>query len=64
MINKEIIKALVKIGNSKRVKELCEPNVMQPFELEEWQVIRTLKAVELFENAWQRVKKPKRRVTE
>lgn len=42
--------ALVVIGNHEAVAKLCEPNIMLPLKLEGWMVIRTLKALELFED--------------
>ena len=37
-----IIEAVTKIGNFKEVKEMIEPNVMQPLQLENWMVRRAL----------------------
>ena len=47
-----IIDALVTIGNAKKVKDFCEPNIMESMELKSWMVRRTLKALELLENEW------------
>ncbi len=48
-----IIDALLQIGNHKKVMEMCEPQVMQPLQLQEWMVKRVLKAQELLENEWE-----------
>ncbi len=48
-----VIEVLVTIGNAKKEKEICEPNIIQPMELESWMVRRTLKALELFEDEWE-----------
>ena len=48
----DIIKALVTIGNHKKVMEISEPNVMQPLELQGWMIKRTLVALELLEDEW------------
>ena len=47
-----VIDAVVKIGNAKKVKEFCEPNIFEHMELKSWMVKRTLKALELLENEW------------
>lgn len=57
MIDNSVIEALIKIGNHKRVVKICEPNIMEPMELKEWMVRRTLVAMELFENEWKKSKK-------
>ncbi len=44
----DLIDAIVTIGNSKRVNEHCEPNLMQHLKLENWMVVRSLVAWELF----------------
>ena len=46
----ELIEALVEIGNHKRVKSKCEPQVMQSLELKRWMVKRTLYAWRLLED--------------
>ena len=51
----EIIDALVTIGNSKKVIEICDPNTMQALELKAWMVKRSIKALELFEDEWKRL---------
>ncbi len=38
----DYIEAIIKIGNHKRVIKECEPNIMEPLQLKEWMVIRTL----------------------
>ena len=53
----EIIGALVEIGNHKRVKKICEPQVMEHLKLEKWMVKRVLISLELFEKEWKRRKK-------
>lgn len=47
-----LVDALVKIGNHKEVTKMCEPNIMESLPLKEWQVKRTLKAIELFMKEW------------
>ncbi len=47
-----IIEALVKIGNHKAVKKMCEPNVSEPMELKGWMVVRALKSQELLIDEW------------
>ncbi len=49
-----IIDAIVEIANHEKVKKICEPNIMQPQELQTWMVIRVLKAVELMDDEWER----------
>ena len=48
-----IIEVLVKIGNTKRVMEICDPNIFCPQTLKDWMVIRTFKALEILENEWE-----------
>ena len=55
MIDDLLVEALVKIGNHKKVKELCEPHVSRPLELDKWMVVRVLKALELFEEEYERL---------
>lgn len=47
-MNQDIIEAIATIANHKRVMKHCEPNVMQPLQIEEWQVKRVLYAYKLF----------------
>ena len=54
-----LIESLVKIGNQKKVIEMCEPNIMQPLQLSEWMVKRVLKAQELLYAEIQRTKQGK-----
>ena len=51
-----IIQALVEIGNSPKVKKLCEPDVCFPFDLTEEAVIRVLKAQELLMKQMEKMK--------
>lgn len=37
---------IVTAGNTKEVKQLCEPFVSEPVELKLWMVVRTLTALE------------------
>ncbi len=53
----DLIEALVTIGNSKRVSEHCEPNVMEPLKLENWMVTRSLVAWEMFSRELKKKKK-------
>ena len=46
----DLIEAIVKIGNHKRIIKECEPNIMQPLELKSWMVKRTLYAWGLLED--------------
>ena len=43
----DLLDAVVTIGNSKRVKCHCEPNVMLPLKLEGWMVKRSLVSWEM-----------------
>lgn len=43
-----LVNALVKIGNHQATLKICEPDVMQPMNLEAWMVKRTLVSLELF----------------
>ncbi len=52
-MNDVIIDSIVQIGNLKKVKKMCEPQVMQPLQLENWMVVRTLKAIELIQEAYE-----------
>ena len=52
LLNELLVNALVKIGNYDVVMKECEPNVMQPMELDEWMVKRTLYSLLLFQNTW------------
>jgi len=54
MIDDAIIEALTKIGNHPEVIKICEPDIFCPQELQEWQVKRTLKAIELFQKEWEK----------
>ena len=49
-----LIESLIKIGNHKRIIEICEPNIMQPLQLEEWMIRRTLMAWWLLEDELQK----------
>ena len=60
MIDDAVIEALVKIGNHKGTVKLCEPNIMQPQELQAWMLRRSLKALELFQNEWDRLQEDSR----
>lgn len=51
-----LIESIVKIGNHKRVIDLCEPHVMQPLQLESWMVRRTLVSWMLLDDEVQRSK--------
>ncbi len=53
MIADDLVQAIVKIGNTKLVKRMCEPNVMQPHDLKEWMVIRTAMALTLIQKEWE-----------
>ncbi len=53
-LDDDVIGALAQIGNHKRVKKLCEPQIMEPLKLEKWMVKRTLISLELFEKEWKR----------
>lgn len=53
----DFIDALVKIGNSKKAIELCEPNIMQPMQLEKWMAKRILKAEELLYDEVRKIEK-------
>lgn len=55
----DIIDALVEIGNHKRVIEVCEPNIMQPLQLERWMVSRVILAQELLQNEWDEIQRSK-----
>lgn len=48
------LEGLVEIGNDQRVKEVCEPHVMEPPKLEKWMVFRTLAARALLEEKLQK----------
>ena len=54
MIEDFVLESLVEIGNHKRVKKICEPQVMEQLKLEKWMVKRTLVSLELFEKEWKR----------
>ena len=56
-MNEDIIKALVTIGNAKKVIKICEPNIMEHMELKSWMIKRTLKSLELFENEYKKWQK-------
>ena len=43
----DLLDAIVTIGNSTRVSEHCEPNLMQHLKLESWMVLRSLVAWQL-----------------
>jgi len=58
-IDDKILNALLKIGNHKKVQEICEPHVMQPLKLEPWMVRRTMKAVFLFSQEYEKMKEGK-----
>lgn len=53
MIDDAIIESLAKIGNLKRVMREVEPQTMQPQELKEWMVRRTLYAITLFQKEYE-----------
>ncbi len=53
----DIFDALVEIGNHKRVIEACEPNIMQPLQLERWMVNRIILAQELLQNEWNEIQR-------
>ena len=50
----DFIEALVEIGNHKRVRRECEPDIFCRQELKSWMVKRTLYAWRLFEDEVQR----------
>ena len=52
MIDDALIEAIVKIGNLKKVIEVCEPQVCFSMDLQGWMVKRTLKAQELLQEEW------------
>jgi len=52
-MTEDIINALVKIANHKRVKEEMEPNLMWHDNVRDWQVKRILRAQELLQNEWE-----------
>ena len=54
MIEDILIESLVKIANSPQVVKMCEPNIMQPFHLESWMVRRTVVALELLQQEWEK----------
>ncbi len=54
-MSEDIVEAITKIGNCSRVVRECEPNVVEPFELKPWMVLRVITAVELFRNEWERI---------
>ena len=58
-----VIDALITIGNAKKVKEFCEPNIMESMELKSWMVKRTLRALELLEDEW-KIYQDTERITE
>ena len=58
-----VIDALVTIGNAKKVKDFCEPNIFEHMELKGWMVKRTLTALELLEDEW-RIYQDTERITE
>ncbi len=47
-MNQDIIEAIATIANHDKVKKACEPNVMQPLQIENWMVKRVLYAYKLF----------------
>ncbi len=51
-----LIEAIIKIGNNPKFIQSVEPNIMQPLQLSEWMVKRTMKAVELLYDEIQRTK--------
>ena len=46
----ELVEAIVKIGNHKRIIKECEPNIFCPMELKGWMVKRTLYAWRILED--------------
>ncbi len=52
-----LLEAIITIANHQKVKALCEPNIMGPKELKVWMVMRTLVAISLFQEEWERQEK-------
>jgi hypothetical protein len=52
-----IIEAIVKIANHEKVIKELEPHVAFPMKVEAWQVKRILKAQELLQNEWDKLRK-------
>jgi len=50
----DLIEAIAKIGNHKRITKECEPNIFCPQELKYWMVKRTLYSWRLLEDEIQR----------
>lgn len=61
IIYDELVQALVTIGNHETVKKECEPNVMQPLDLDEWMVKRALYALLIFQDTWDSMRGDKMR---
>lgn len=48
MITDEQIKLLTEVGNYPEIMKICEPQVMQPMQLEEWMVRRSFMAMQIY----------------
>ncbi len=49
-MKESIVETLLRIGNDPEVIKSCEPQVCFPFKLEEWMVVRVLKAQEILKS--------------
>jgi hypothetical protein len=58
-IDDKILDGILKIANDPNLIKRLEPNIMQPFKVEKWQVVRIMEAVNLLQKEWLRNKNGK-----